>query len=260
MVRRSPRASDEQANRGKEQLAGLHVALEAIRARRRKLWVLRVQRGLQRPELAAVVAEAKAAGIRVEPVSEERLAELAAGVANSQGVVLEAGPLPELSLGALLESIPDQARTLVALDGVEDPQNLGAIARVVEGCGAAGLILPRRRSAPLSAAAARASAGAIEWLPCARVPNLPRALNILKSEGFWIFGSDPSAEVELYSLPERSLEGKRVVVFGAEGRGLRRGVDRVLDFRVRIALEGQVASLNVAAAAAVFLFELRRRS
>jgi 23S rRNA (guanosine2251-2'-O)-methyltransferase len=175
-------------------------------------------------------------------------------------VVLEAEPLPELSLESLLHSIAAENPTLVALDGVEDPQNLGAIARVAEAAGVAGLILPRRRSAPLSPAVARASAGAIEWLPCARVPNLPRALNELKSKGFWVFGSEPEASLDLFELPDRALEGRRVVVFGAEGRGVRRGVERVLDYRVRIPLGGRVASLNVSSAAAVFLFELNRRS
>ena len=107
---------------------------------------------------------------------------------------------------------------------------------------------------------AGASAGAIEWLPCARVPNLPRALNDLKEKGFWVFGSDPEAEADLFDLPDRAIEGKRVVVFGAEGKGLRRGVDRVLDYRVKIPLGGRVESLNVSSAAAVFLFELARRS
>jgi len=175
-------------------------------------------------------------------------------------VVLEAEPLPELSLESLLNSIEAENPTLVALDGVEDPQNLGAIARVAEAAGVAGLILPKRRSAPLSPAVARASAGAIEWLPCARVPNLPRALNELKSNDFWVFGSEPEASLALFELPDRVLEGKRVVVFGAEGRGVRRGVERVLDYRVRIPLGGRVASLNVSSAAAVFLFELNRRS
>jgi 23S rRNA (guanosine2251-2'-O)-methyltransferase len=151
-------------------------------------------------------------------------------------------------------------RTLVALDGVEDPQNLGAIARVAEAAGAQGLILTRRRSPPLSPAVARASAGAIEWLPVARVPNLPRALNVLKSKGFWAFGSDPEATEELFDLSDRQLSGDRVVVLGAEGRGLRRGIAQVLDHRVRIPMEGQVDSLNVSSAAAVVLFEFLRRS
>jgi len=256
----SGHGSGKRISSGPEQLTGIHAALEAIRAQRRKLRILRVREGPQRPELAAVVAAAREAGIRVESVRDPEFAEYASGAGNAQGVVLEAEPLPELSLESLLQSIEAENPTLVALDGVEDPQNLGAIARVAEAAGVAGLVLPRRRCAPLSPAAARASAGAIEWLPCARVPNLPRALNQLKSEGFWVFGSEPEASVDLFELPDRALEGKRIVVFGAEGRGVRRGVEKALDYRVRIPLGGRIASLNVSSAAAVFLFELNRRS
>jgi 23S rRNA (guanosine2251-2'-O)-methyltransferase len=234
--------------------------MEAIRAQRRKLRVLRVREGPQRPEVAAVVAAARQAGIPVESIDGSQFAEFASGGGNPQGVALEAEPLPELSLESLLQSIEVEIPTLVALDGVEDPHNLGAIARVAEAAGVAGLILSKRRSAPLSPAAARASAGAIEWLPCARVPNLPRALNELKSKGFWVFGSEPEAPLDLFELPDRALEGKRVVVFGGEGRGVRKGVERTLDYRVRIPLGGRIASLNVSSAAAVFLFELNRRS
>ncbi|HXV36353.1 MAG TPA: 23S rRNA (guanosine(2251)-2'-O)-methyltransferase RlmB [Myxococcota bacterium] len=245
---------------GSEQLTGVHAALEAIRAGRRKLRVLRVRRGRPRPELAELLAAAREAGVPVESVEERELALLAPKGSNHQGVALEAEPLPELSLESLLGTLDREEVTLVALDGVEDPQNLGAIARVAEGAGVAGLIVPRRRSAPLSPAAIRASAGALEWLPCARVANLPRALNELKSKGFWIFGSAPDGSCGLFELPERALAGRRVAVFGAEGRGIRRGVDRVVDFRLRIPLEGRVASLNVAAAAAIVLFELKRRT
>jgi 23S rRNA (guanosine2251-2'-O)-methyltransferase len=257
---RSGRSPDKRKPNGPEQLTGVHASMEAILAQRRKLRILRVRTGPQRPEVAAVVAAARQAGIPVETIGDSELSELAPGVGNPQGVALEAEPLPELSLESLLQSIDAENPTLVALDGVEDPQNLGAIVRVAEAAGVAGLILPKRRSAPLSPAAARASAGAIEWLPCARVPNLPRALNDLKTKGFWVFGSEPEASIDLFELPDRALEGKRVVVFGAEGRGVRRGVERTLDYRVRIPLGGRVASLNVSSAAAVFLFELNRRS
>jgi len=254
------RGFDKRLPHGAEQLTGVRASMEAIRARRRKLRVLRVREGTRSPEVAAVVEAARAAGIPVESLGDPQFAELASGPGNPQGLALEVEPLPELSLEGLLGSIAAGDCTLVALDGVEDPQNLGAIARVAEAAGVAGLILPRRRCAPLSPAAARASAGAIEWLACARVPNLPRALNQLKSEGFWVFGSEPEASLDLFELPDRALEGRRVIVFGAEGRGVRRGVERVLDYRVRIPLGGRVASLNVSSAAAIFLFELKRRS
>jgi 23S rRNA (guanosine2251-2'-O)-methyltransferase len=232
---------------------------EALRARRRAIHELRVRSGALRPEVAGLVALAERGGVPVRRVAAEALAAEDPAERSGAGVELEVGSLPEVALESLLVTA-EGPTTLVALDGVEDPQNLGAIARVAEAAGVAGLVLTRRRSPPLSAAVARASAGAIEWLPAARVPNLPRALNQLKENGFWVFGSDPEATDELFSLPERLLTGNRVVVLGAEGRGLRRGVDQVLDHRVKIPMEGRVASLNVSAAAAVMLFELRRRS
>lgn len=238
-------------------LTGLQAVREALRARRRPLYRLRVRPGAARPEVAELIRLAERAGV---PVERE---EGAAGSRElHQGIALEAGPLPELALEALAGEVSGPHATLVALDGVEDPQNLGAIARVSDAAGAAGLVLTHRRAPPLSAAVARASAGAIEWIPTARVPNLGRALKLLKREGFWIFGAD--AEVaegaeDLFELPDRALRGRRVVVLGAEGRGLRQGVARSLDHRVRIPMQGRVASLNVAAAAAVVLFELARR-
>jgi 23S rRNA (guanosine2251-2'-O)-methyltransferase len=171
--------------------------------------------------------------------------------------VLSAGPLPELTLAALAAQ-GNPPRTLVALDGVLDPQNLGALARVAEAAGASGLLVTRRRAPPLGPTAARASAGAIEWLPVARVVNLSRALRELKELGFWVFGASPDAPDDLFRLPSRVLRGDRVVVLGAEGEGIRTGVDRAVDHRVRIPMAGRIRSLNVSTAAAVVLFELAR--
>ena len=235
---------------GPQLLDGIHPILEALRARRRPLRRIRVRRRPHPADLARIVEAARSAGVAVEEVDETEL---------EFSVVLEAGPLPECPLEEVSGGSGTATRTLVALDGVEDPQNLGAIARVAEGAGVSGLILTRRRSPPLSPAVSRASAGAIEWLPVARVPNLVRALNELKSKGFWIFGCDATAPESVFALPDRITRGDRVVVLGAEGRGLRPGVDRTLDHRVSIPMAGRIGSLNVSTAAAVVLFELARR-
>jgi 23S rRNA (guanosine2251-2'-O)-methyltransferase len=258
-----PRDARERAGRRWEpaasvELHGVHPVLEALRARRRSLLRLRVRRGLRRSELGHILAAARAAGVPIEEVDAEVLAAGAPPGVASQGVALLAGPLPEVPLGELTRA-GEPPRTLVALDGVEDPQNVGAIARAAEACGAAGLVLTRRHAPPLGAAVSRASAGAIEWLPAARVANLGRALNTLKDKGFWVFGCDLEGTEELFALPGRVVSGDQVVVLGAEGRGLRAGILRVLDHRIRIPMAGRVGSLNVAAAAAVVLFELRRR-
>lgn len=241
------------------ELTGLHPVLEALRARRRPLFRLRVRKGMRRPELAEVLAAARRADVVLEEVDADALPPGESGAASGQGLALWVGPLPELSLPQLIAK-GGPSRTLVALDGVEDPQNLGAIARVAEAAGVAGLVLTRRRAAPLSPAVSRASAGAIEWLPVARVANLSRALSELKQRGFWVFGCDSEQGDDLFALSDRVVGGDRVLVFGAEGRGLRAGITRAIDHRVRIPMAGRVSSLNVAAAAAVALFELRRRA
>jgi len=245
-----------------ELIFGLHPVLEALRAGRRRLVRLRIQEDLRREELNEFAELAGAAGVAVERVSRQMLdAGLPSG-AKSQGLVLEAGPLPVPSLEELQTLAPPTggSRRLVALDGVEDPQNLGAIIRVAEAAGALGLVLTARRAPPLGAAVSRASAGAVEHLPVSRVGNLRRALDQLKKGGFWIIGADPDAGEDLFRTPDRVWQGDLALVFGAEGRGLRRGVVQLLDHRVRIPMAGRVASLNVAAAAAVVLFETIRRS
>jgi 23S rRNA (guanosine2251-2'-O)-methyltransferase len=245
--------------RASEPLFGLHVVREALRAGHRKFGRLLVAGDHRSGEVEGLVTSAREAGIAVEVVSRGDLALRAGPGARTQGVLLEAGPIPERTLAALRAGERGRRR-LVALDGVEDPQNLGAIARVAEAAGVQGLVLTRHRSPPLSAAVARASAGAIEHLPVARVTNLSRALEELQREGFWTLGADPVGGEDLFSAPERLFRGDLVVVLGAEGKGLRPGVESRLDHRLRIPMEGRIASLNVSAAAAVLLYEILRRS
>ena len=241
---------------GHGDLTGFQSVREALRARRRRLHRLWLRAGAERPERAALRRLAEQAGVAVEEEQEDR----GGAPRPHQGIRLEVGPLPELSLEALVAGAsPGKSLTLIALDGVEDPQNLGAIARVADAAGVAGLILTSRRAPPLSPAVSRASAGAIEWLPIGRVPNLARALEQLKQQDFWVFGADPQGTEGLFELPQRVIHDRRVVVLGAEGRGLRAGILRSIDHRVRIPMSGRIASLNVAAAAAVLLFELARR-
>ncbi len=243
----------------RQRLDGIHVVVEALRARRRPLYRLRVASGSgpRGPELAAVISEAERAGVPIEEAAASDLR--GSGPGNPQRVVLEAGPLPEEPLETLwAEAGPD--RWIVLLDGVEDPQNLGAIARVAEAAGARGIVTARRRAAPLTPAATRASAGALEWLPVVRVPNLGRAINSLKENGFWLLGADVDAPDSVYDLAPELLRGDLVVALGAEGRGLRRTILEQVDHRVRIPMSGHVASLNVSTAGAVLLFELVRRA
>lgn len=176
-----------------------------------------------------------------------------AGSPDHQGVVAEVDPYPYSDPRSLLER-PDAL--VIALDQVQDPRNLGAVCRSAEAVGAAGVVIPSRRSASVTAVASKASAGAVEHLPVARVPNLADWLAVAKDSGAWVYGAESGAPTPYASA---DLTGKVVLVLGSEGGGLRRRVAQSCDLLVSIPLRGHVESLNVSAAAAVLLFEVARQ-
>lgn len=249
-------------------LTGHHAVREALRADRRRIDRLLLRDGGRFDDAEAIVQLARSRGIRVESADETALDGLAGPDGRSQGVALQVGPLPELTLDAFLATQasadpaagPPAGRRIVVLDGVEDPQNVGAIARVAEAAGCTGLILTDRRAPPITPAVSRASAGAIEWLPVVRVTNLVRTLEQLKAARYWVLAAELERSESIHALPDRILTGDLVVVLGAEGRGIRPGVLEQADHRVRIPMRGRVASLNVATAGAVILYELLRRA
>lgn len=244
-------------------MTGQHAVREALRARRRRLDRLLLRSGSRRPEFEELASLARAASVEVAEVDGPQFDRLIESGENHQGVALRAGPLPEQSLVELLEIASrktEGGRRLLALDGVEDPQNVGAVARVAEAAGVSGMILTERRAPPLTASVARASAGAIEWLPIARVPNLGRALSELQANDYWVLAAALGAEGTLYAMEDRILTGNLVVVLGAEGRGVRPRTLQQADHRVEIPMRGCVGSLNVSTAGAVVLYELLRRA
>ena len=177
-----------------------------------------------------------------------------AGSPDHQGIVAEVDPYPYADPGALLG---DPGAPVVALDEVQDPQNLGAVCRSAEAAGAAGVVIPRRRSAAVTAAACKASAGAVEHLRIARVANLADwLLREAKEAGAWVYGAEAGAGMP-YSQVD--LTGKVVLVLGSEGKGARRRVTEACDLVVSIPTLGRVDSLNVSATAAVLLFEAARQ-
>jgi len=176
-----------------------------------------------------------------------------AGSPDHQGIVAEVDPYPYADPASPLQG--DDA-LVVALDGVQDPRNLGAICRSAEAAGAAGVVIPTRRSAAITAAACKAAAGAVEHLPVARVANLERWLAGAKDAGAWVYGADAAAPGR---YTEADLTGKVVLVVGGERSGLRRLVAERCDLLVSIPIGGRVGSLNVGAAAAVLLFEAVRQ-
>jgi 23S rRNA (guanosine2251-2'-O)-methyltransferase len=183
----------------------------------------------------------------------ERDLSAAAGTRDHQGVVAWAAPY---RYGDAWELAAAERPLLVCLDQVTDPHNLGAVCRTAEGVGATGVVVPAHGSVTVTPAVAKASAGAVEHLPVAVVPNLARYLQEIKRADLWIYGAAGDAQSTLW---DTDLRGGVVLVLGAEGRGLRPLVRRRCDALVSIPLAGHVESLNVSVAAAVLLFEARRQ-
>jgi 23S rRNA (guanosine2251-2'-O)-methyltransferase len=241
-----------------EVLYGLHPVEEALKAGKRRFDHVLVARERHDDRLESLIALCRDAGIRVRQEPREQLT-LAAKTPAHQGVVAVVRPQEFLSLEDLLAPDPAASkspRLILALDGVEDPQNLGALLRVADGAGVDGVLLTERRSAPLSPAAVKASAGAAEHLRIARVVNLVRALEELKRHNLWIVGLDERGPVDYDRL---DLTGDLVIVLGREGAGLHSLVRRTCDHLLRIPMAGGVSSLNVSAAGAAVLFEAARQ-
>jgi 23S rRNA (guanosine2251-2'-O)-methyltransferase len=239
-----------------EVLYGLHPVEEAVKAGRRRFDHVVVAREREDLRLEKLVALCRQSGIRVLQETREQLTQRAQTPAH-QGVVALVRPQESLALEDLFEPThPGVARLLLALDGVEDPQNLGALLRVADGAGVDGVVLTERRSAPLSPVAVKASAGAAEHLRIARVVNLVRSLEELKRKNLWIIGLDERGTCD---YDQFDLTGDCVLVLGREGAGLHDLVRKTCDHLLRIPMAGGVSSLNVSTAGAVVLYEAFRQ-
>jgi 23S rRNA (guanosine2251-2'-O)-methyltransferase len=238
-----------------EILYGLHAVREALKAGNRPLQRMLVLRTDKQFTDLVQLARSRRVPIHVQPLTSfDRL------VPNGkhQGVVAftsaKAYETEESILARAVER--HEAPLLVILDRVEDPHNLGAVLRTAEGAGAHGVFIPERRAAGLTSVVAKASAGAIDHIPVARVTNMSRSIESLKTAGVWIYGVTPSANKIFTDVDLREPVG---LVLGGEGTGIRPGVLQHCDECVRIPLSGKVESLNVSAAAAIVLFEVVRQ-
>jgi 23S rRNA (guanosine2251-2'-O)-methyltransferase len=232
---------------GGEQVEGRRAVIELLRAGKRRVRTVYMSNAAVDDEIA------ERAGGALKLVAPERVEQLAKSDVH-QGVVALAAPLRAADLDALLDA--DDA-FLVALDGVTDPRNLGAIMRSAETAGATGVVVPRHRSAHVTAVVTKTAAGAVEYLPIAVVGGIPNALERAERAGVWTVGLDERGERTLADL---GLADQRIMlVLGAEGRGLARLTRERCDMLVRIPMRGHVASLNVAAAATLACHEVARR-
>ncbi|CAN5767999.1 23S rRNA (guanosine(2251)-2'-O)-methyltransferase RlmB [soil metagenome] len=228
--------------------------LIAGRRRVRDLWM--VEDAGEAPILGDILELATEARVRVRRVGPAALAGEARSEAP-QGVLAHADPLPEAELDDLLPRDGRPPPFLVFLDGVTDPQNVGALLRSAEGAGATGVVLPRHRAAHVTPTVAKAAAGAVEHLPLAVVAGLPAALAEAKRAGVWVVGLDSAGDTNLFEITF-STEPVALVL-GAEGRGLGRLVRQRCDVVASIPLKGALSSLNVASAGALACFEISRR-
>jgi 23S rRNA (guanosine2251-2'-O)-methyltransferase len=233
-------------------LAGIHPVREALRAERALDKVL-IAKGSAGPRIQEIVDLCRALQVPVRFEPREALDRATKGVTH-QGVVGFGAAHKYVELGSVASR--DDARLLVVLDGVEDPHNLGAIVRTAHAAGANALVVGERRSAPLTETVSRAAAGALEYLPVARVTNISRALEELKQAGFWIYGLDERGDTPYDKV---DFAARTVLVLGGEGGGLHENVKKHCDLLLYIPMAGAVSSLNVSVAAGVVLFEWRKR-
>lgn len=229
---------------------GLHPVREALRAHRPLDKVL-IAKGSAGPRIQEIVELCRQSSIPVRFELRDVLDRAAKGVSH-QGVLAFGAAHEYREIGDVLKN----ARLLVVLDGVEDPHNLGAIVRTAHAAGADAVVVPERRSAPLTETVSRAAAGALEYLPVARITNVSRTLEELKQEGYWIYGLDERGTIQYDAADYGS---PTALVLGGEGKGLHENVKKHCDFLVSIPMAGPVSSLNVSVAAGVVLFDWRRR-
>ncbi len=242
---------------GGDVVEGRNPVIEALRSDRTVKRILLASGVGQSPAVEKIFRLARERGMTVERV-ERREVERLSVTGKSQGVVALAGPKGYVGLKRLLEigAQRGEATLLVILDGIQDPHNLGAIIRTAEASGVHGVVIPEHRSAGLSAGVARASAGAMEHMAVARVPNLVNVLERLKKQGVWTVGVDPKGTSD---FTEVNYQQATALVVGAEGKGLSRLVKERCDALARIPMRGRMASLNASVSAALVMYEAMRQ-
>ena len=237
-------------------IEGRNAVIEALRAGT-TMDKIYLAKGETDKTLGHIASKARAAGIVVVEADRRKLDGKSRTHAH-QGVIALAAMREYVTVQSLLDTAEEkgEAPLLVVCDEISDPHNLGAILRTAECAGAHGVIIPKRRSAGLTAIVGKTSAGAVSYMPVARVSNLPATLEELKKKGIWVYGTAAEGATSLY---EADLKGPAAIVIGSEGSGMGRLVREKCDFLVSIPMKGHISSLNASAAAAILLYEAVRR-
>ena len=253
----TPARKSSEKSLGGEQVEGRQAVRELLIAGKRKVRELWVSGELVETEIIGDIIEiARSMRVQVTEVARKRL-EAQARSEAPQGILAFADPLEEVELGTLLKRRGNQPPFLVAVDGVTDPGNLGALLRCCDGAGVHGVVLPRHRAVHITPTAAKSAAGAAEHVPMSLVGGLPAALGRMKEAGIWVVGLDDEADRSLFDLGDLATEGI-CLVLGAEGSGLSRLTRERCDLIVSIPMRGRLSSLNVSAAASLAVYEVAR--
>jgi 23S rRNA (guanosine2251-2'-O)-methyltransferase len=252
---KTPREKTQKTTEG-EILYGLNPVIETLHAGKRKVFELFVPEDRLSERIGALVKEAEGLGIRVTRTPPSHIAKLS-GTEAHQNVAARVGTYPFADIGDVLDKKMGGAPPfLLILDGVEDPMNLGALARTALGAGVDAILIPKDRAAMPTPAAVKASAGALAHIPVVLVTNINHTIRDLKKEGFWVTGLDGEADVSLYQCDFTSA---LALVIGGEGKGLRDLVGKSCDDRVFIPQKGPVNSLNASVAGALAMYEVVRQ-
>ena len=237
-------------------IEGRNAVIEALRSGA-AIDKIYLQKGETDKTLGHIASRARAAGTVVVEADRRKLDAMSRTHAH-QGVIALASVREYVSVESILRSAREkgEAPLLVVCDEISDPHNLGAIIRTAYCAGAHGVIIPKRRSAGLTSVVAKTSAGAVAYLPVARVPNIAALLKDLKKQGVWVFGTEAEGTTSLY---QADLKGPAAIVIGSEGDGMTRLVRENCDFLVSIPMKGRISSLNASAAAAILLYEAVRQ-
>lgn len=236
-------------------IIGKNPVLEALKSGREmnKIWIAE---GSQRGQMQSIIQLAKEMGITVQYVPKKKMDQLSDG--NHQGVIAQVAAYRYYDIDDLFKKAEEreEAPFFIILDELEDPHNLGSIMRTADAVGAHGIIIPKRRSVGLTATVAKASTGAIEYVPVARVTNLARTVDELKERGVWIFGTDAKGTQDY-----RQLDGviPLALIIGSEGKGISRLLRGKCDVLVRLPMIGHVTSLNASVAASLLMYEVYRK-
>lgn len=251
-----PKRREEPRELPDDVLVGRNAVTEALKSGRgiNKLWIAS---GDREGSVAEIAALAKERGIVVQYVERAKIEALAGGHRH-QGVLAYVAPVPYAELDDILKAAEEkgEAPFLVLLDELEDPHNLGALLRTADATGVHGILIPKRRSVSLNATVAKTSAGAVEYVPVARIGNIAQTLKKLKEKGFWVAGADMDGEKAYY---EADFTGPLVLVVGSEGRGMSRLTKEACDFIVSMPMVGRINSLNASVAGSILMYESMRQ-